>query len=323
MQTAQHIIISRTDNIGDVVLTLPMATWLKQHLPTCKISFLARDYVADVVNAYADIDAFISWDAWQHLPFAEAKKALSDLRADTILHVFPNKQIAKLAKAARITNRIGSSHRVYHWFTCNQRVAFSRKNSPLHEAQLNLQLLRPLGINTLRSLLELQQVLCLPKSTNINDPVKDLLVEDRFNLVVHPLTNGNTQEWSLENFTKLIQRLPLEKFTVIVTGTQKERARLQWLLNRCPHVKDAVGKLTLAELMQLLSHANGIIANSTGPLHLGAALSIYALGLYPNARGMDVSRWGAIGEQVTTLSADNLQQIKVAQVAAIIESWQK
>ena len=323
MPIAPHIIISRTDNIGDVTLTLPMATLLKQHFPTCKISFLARDYVASIVASYPDIDAFVSWDRLQDLPFFKAKKALSDLQADTILHVFPNRQLAKLAKAAGITNRIGSSRRVYHWFTCNQRVNFSRKNSTLHEAQLNLQLLRPLGVNTRLSLRQLQQLLRLPKNTNVNNHVKGFLTEGCFNLVVHPLTNGHTPEWSLNNFKQLVQMLPREKFAVIITGTQKERPRLQMLLRECPQAKDAVGKLTLAELLQLLSNANAVIANSTGPLHLGAALGMHAMGLYSTKKGLDVLRWGPIGKQVRTVSAADIQRIEVAEVVAIIKSWQQ
>ncbi len=321
MQTAPHFIISRTDNIGDIVLALPMATLLKQRLPTCKISFLARDYVADVVAAYADIDAFISWDALQRLPFSQAAMELRRLRADTILHVFPNKQIAKLAKTARIANRIGSSRRIYHWFTCNKRVNFSRKHSSLHEAQLNLQLLQPSGINTLISLPELQQLLRLPKSANINDKVKSLLTEDGCNIVVHPLTNGNTPEWPLEKFTCLIQQLSVKEFSVIITGTEQERPRLQTLFSACPQIKDAVGQLTLTELMQLLSHVHGIVANATGPLHLGAALGVNTLGIYPTAKGSDISRWGAIGERVKTLSAADVNQITPEQVGAIIDSW--
>ena len=35
-----RIILSRTDSIGDVVLTLPMAAALKQSFPGCTVVFL-------------------------------------------------------------------------------------------------------------------------------------------------------------------------------------------------------------------------------------------------------------------------------------------
>jgi len=57
-----RIIISRTDSIGDVVLTLPMAGALKEINPGCKIIFLGRDYTRDVVSLSKHVDEFASWD---------------------------------------------------------------------------------------------------------------------------------------------------------------------------------------------------------------------------------------------------------------------
>ncbi len=58
----QKIILSRTDSIGDVILTLPMAGILKEMLTDCYIIFLGRDYTRDVVSLSIHIDEFISWD---------------------------------------------------------------------------------------------------------------------------------------------------------------------------------------------------------------------------------------------------------------------
>ncbi|MBC8084972.1 MAG: glycosyl transferase, partial [Hymenobacter sp.] len=44
-----------------------------------------------------------------------------------------------------------------------------------------------------------------------------------------------------------------------------------------------------------LSEADGLVAGSTGPLHLAAALGRYALGLYPPIRPMHPSRWAPLG----------------------------
>ena len=36
------IIINRSDAIGDLVLTLPMAVWIKRHFPHAKVGFIVR-----------------------------------------------------------------------------------------------------------------------------------------------------------------------------------------------------------------------------------------------------------------------------------------
>ena len=43
----QNLLIVRTDRIGDVVLSLPLAGIIKSEFPNCKITFLVREYTKD------------------------------------------------------------------------------------------------------------------------------------------------------------------------------------------------------------------------------------------------------------------------------------
>ena len=52
----RHVLICRTDNLGDVVLTLPLAGYLRQLFPALKIGFLCRRYAAAVVKQCSAID---------------------------------------------------------------------------------------------------------------------------------------------------------------------------------------------------------------------------------------------------------------------------
>ena len=101
-----HVLITRTDNIGDVVLTLPLAGWLKQRFPHIRISFLCREYAAPMVRCCKALDAVVAVEQIQDMT-AELK--LSDI--DTIIFAKPDRAIAKAAKAAGIRNRVGTSHR--------------------------------------------------------------------------------------------------------------------------------------------------------------------------------------------------------------------
>ena len=64
---------------------------------------------------------------------------------------------------------------------------------------------------------------------------------------------------------------------------------------------DLCGKTSLNDLIQLISHADGLIAGSTGPLHLAANFGIHALGIYPPIQPRHPERWGPIGEKAETL----------------------
>ena len=143
-----RIIVSRTDSIGDVMLTLPFCAWLKECFPQATLVFLARGYTIPVVACFKPVDEILDWDLIVNLPIAEK---IGLLKADCIVHLFPNKDVAALSKKAKIPYRIGTSHRIFHFLTCNYKVNFSRKNSSLHEAQLNFELARPFGLKSIPS----------------------------------------------------------------------------------------------------------------------------------------------------------------------------
>jgi len=288
-------IISRTDAIGDVVLTLPVAGVLKSLYPRCTISFLGRSYTEEVVKACEHVDRFLNWDELKELPQAEAARALAATGADTFIHVFPDKRIARLARQAGIRERIGTTNRIYHWFTCNRLVRLSRRHSPFHEAQLNLQLLAPLGAKELYSLEEIRGYYGLTRLPSLPPAIAGLPDPARFNLVLHPKSRGSAREWGLANFAGLIRLLPHHQFKVFITGTAAEGELLRPLLQEFPFLTDLTGRLSLGELMTFLSRVDGLVAASTGPLHLAAAVGIDALGIYPPIRPMHPGRWAPIG----------------------------
>ena len=150
------IIISRTDAIGDVVLTLPMASIIKTILGNdVKVLFFGRTYTYPVISCCDSIDGFINYDTFLGFDKKGQVDFLKAYNADAIIHVFPRSNIAMAAKKAEIGERIGTTNRLYHWFSCNKLVALKRKNTSFHEAQLNIRLLKPLGHSGKISLSEL------------------------------------------------------------------------------------------------------------------------------------------------------------------------
>jgi heptosyltransferase-3 len=257
---------------------------LRSLYPDSRIYFLGRSYTRDVVQACEHVDEFLNWDELKELP-----------EADAIIHVFPNKQIARLAKRAGIAQRIGTTNRIYHWWTCNRLVRLSRKNSPYHEAQLNLKLLVPLGAKELYTPDEIGGYYGLTRLAPLPPAIAGLIDPHRFNLVLHPKSRGSAREWGLDNFRELIGLLPPDRFNIFISGTSAEGELLRPLLNELPGLVDLTGRLSLGELIAFLSRVDGLVAASTGPLHLAAALGINALGIYPPIRPMHPGRWAPIG----------------------------
>ena len=295
MLNSQNILISRTDAIGDVILTLPLAGIIKKFFPSAKVFFLGKTYTKDIISLSKHVDEFINWSEIELLPINKQIEAIKKYNIDTVLHIFPNRGIAKLAKQSGIKNRIGTSHRPFHWTTCNKLIRFSRKKSDLHEAQLNTKLLKPLGINQDFSLEELGQYYGFEKVKDLSNEHSTLLDSKRFNLILHSKSKGSAREWGLDNFKRLIDILPKEQYKIFLSGTEEDGLSFRDKLVGAENVVDISGTMNLQEFISFINSADGLIAASTGPLHIAAALGKRALGIYPPIRPMHPGRWKPLG----------------------------
>jgi heptosyltransferase-3 len=320
----QHILISRTDAIGDVVLTLPLCGYLKSLYPGVKISFLGRTYTHSVIDACTAVDSFINYDELKTLPLAEQVADLKVRQIDIIIHVYPRKELANLAKAAGIKLRIGTKNRVFHWLTCNKLVKLSRKSSPLHEAQLNIVLLQPLGVTRLPTVNELTGYYNFDPQIKLLPHFAGLLDSQRFNLIIHPKSHGSGREWSLMRFAELISLLPATKFKIFISGSEKEKKLLKdWIATLPNGVTDITGIMPLGQFIKFIAAADGLVAASTGPLHIAAESGIHALGLYPTLPSIHASRWGPVGAKAQYLQTDggDLDKITADDVYNTVKNW--
>jgi len=320
----QHILISRTDAIGDVVLTLPLCGYLKSIYPDAKISFLGRTYTGPIINACSAVDTFINYDELKALPDAKQVAALKAKHIDVIIHVYPRKEIAALAKNAGIKLRIGTTNRVFHWLTCNKLVKLSRKKSLLHEAQLNIVLLQGLGIMAVPDVAQLPDYYDFKPKGPLRKELADLFDRKRFNLIIHPKSHGSGREWSLQRFSELIGLLPPEQFKIFISGSEKEKTLLKdWIAGLPNSVVDMTGAMPLEQLVKFIAKADGLLAAGTGPLHIAAETGIHTLGLFPSIGSIHARRWGPVGKQAEYIQAPEgeLDVITAADVYNKIKTW--
>ena len=300
------LLISRTDGIGDVVLTLPLAGLIKAQHPDLHIAFLGQPYTRAVIEACGFIDEFIDWQQISELLPDDQVIALRQENFDAIIHVFPRKGIAQLAKKAGIPCRIGTTGRLFHWFTCNRLVFLTRRRSRLHEAQLNVKLGKRLIKSDEISEKEISQLYGLNRVEMLPETLLHQLSSDKFNLILHPKSKGSAREWGSVNFAALSAMLPREKYNIIITGTQQEGEllRKEDFFAKAGDVLDLTGRMSLAEMISFIHASDGLVAASTGPLHLAAALGKVALGLYPPLRPMHPGRWKPLGKHAGFLVAE-------------------
>ncbi|MCS6904521.1 MAG: glycosyltransferase family 9 protein [Bacteroidia bacterium] len=293
-KTYGSILISRTDSIGDVILTLPLCGFLKELFPSCNILFLGTSYTLPILERCKYIDMPLDWQEIKQKPWREQVEYMRFMRIAQVIHVFPRFSIAKLCYQASIPIRIGTSHRLYHWWYCNRLVPLGRKNSFLHEAELNIQLLKPLTKQ--RPTRPLWHYYGIISSTTTFTSLFEK--NTRPKIILHPGSRGSAKNWPLNYWHALIELLIKAEYQVILTGSAAEADILaSWVSNLPSTIYNLMGKLTLSELIDCIAASDLLVAASTGPLHIAAALGKFTVGLYVPLKPLYPQRWAPLGEK--------------------------
>lgn len=335
-----RVLVAKTTHLGDLVISLPLASALKRREPGCTVIYLTHRATADVARHCADIDeVYVLPETTEELA-----TLLAGLKIDIFVQVNGAHWLAKAAFDAAIPIRIGTMFRYYNYRFCTHLVANSRAFAGLNKRQLDLQYLRPMGIDAT----DWPEVLALSKCARpvVNTAScalgpRQFANERRTIVISASLVTARAHQWPLEAYSRLIRSFDPDKFHWFVCGVSSERDSLGPLLGAHQHdnnVTDLVGKLSLAEFMGFIGECDGLIAGSTGPVHLAAAMGIHTLGLYPSSRS-DIRRWAPVGPKasvihsnqrctgksvargVNAVSCPCIVAITPARVAERVQSW--
>ena len=182
----KKIILSKTNQLGDVIMGLAVAKAIKNIEPSCIIFFLATNYTQDLIKHFPAVNHFLNWDEMKN-DTTDGMKSIQKVKADIIIHLRAKKKIAQAAKKAGIPLRIGSIYRLYNWFSCNKILNISRNNSStLHDVQFDLKYITALKPDYKLPTMTNTKKLVSCNVTTINKNIYDLIDPTKFNLILHP-----------------------------------------------------------------------------------------------------------------------------------------
>jgi ADP-heptose:LPS heptosyltransferase len=303
----ESIIIFRTDGIGDVILTLPMASALKQARPDARVTFCVRSYTAPIVRLCPDVDDVVEISGRDlDSGICRFAASLKNAMYGAAVFAYPRPRLALASRIAGIPRRIGSAYRPYS-LLFSDRVHDHRHDSRFHESEYNIRLLGPLGCSPEASI---GQLLELPHGLKqiARERLSSMGIGCGGKLIVlHPGSRGSAKEWGIENFARLGAAIA-EAFPdadILVTGTSPELQSMEYVAGLSgPEAHVYCGDDGLDLFAAVLSHASVCVANSTGPLHLASALGVPVVGLYPFQTECNPRRWRPLGRDVSVLMPD-------------------
>ena len=288
-----RILVVRPDRMGDVILSTPTLTALHQKFPNAEIGMMVAPYTRDVIDGHPDLDFIMIYDdKGKHQGVAGFWALVKDLKDQNLSRLYllhPRFRLALSAFLAGIPVRVGTSYRAYS-FLFNHPVKLHRRNSGKHEAELNLQM-----ISTDYCMQDFDLKFHIPQwaETRIQSLLAERQIKSPF-VVLHPGSGGSAQDWPWQRFAQLAHHIgKLQTVTVILTGSKKEKELIDKIQNYCDYCLCRLdGQLSIKELAALYKRAAGVVANSTGPLHLAVAVGTVVLGLYCSLPACHPNRWG-------------------------------
>lgn len=295
MNSPEKILIVRTDRIGDVVLSLPMAELVKKKYPDCKVAYFIRDYTSPLIDGNPFIDeVVVAEESNGEILFNKNLKKIKSKNFDTCVVVNPTLKISLTLFFAGINNRIGTGYRWYS-FLFNNKVFEHRKYAEKHELEYNVNLLNKIGIGFKDFSNEIKFHLKVDEKSS--EKINSILFERGFKsgnkiVIIHPGSGGSSVDLPKEKLIELTKMIgSLNNVSIIITGSKNESALCKEF-EISESVLNFSGQIDLSLLIALINKADLFISNSTGPMHIAAALGVYVIGFFPKILSCSQKRWG-------------------------------
>ncbi len=287
----KRVVVRGTNWVGDAVMTVPALRELRRVLPQAHITLVSRPGTADIFIDADFIDEVLVYDrtglssAWKQA--SEWRRRRFDLAL-----LFQNAfEAAAIAFLARVPQRIG--------YDADRRGKLLTKAIPSpawkddrHEIYYYLNLVAELerildGASDVESAGSIEPQFALEVSADRQHRAKEFLREHGLHadaplvLLCPGSINSRAKRWPAERYAALADHFAATGASVALIGSPAEmEVSDQVCRSALNHPIVLTGKTSVAEATAIISVANVLITNDTGPAHIGSAVGTPTLVIF-------------------------------------------
>lgn len=279
-----RFLVVNLNQVGAVVLSLPVFGALRRAFPNAFIATLVREAMTPLLVGNPHVDAVVTWEKhWSLSRKVTAIKTLRQLYCEIAFNLSNSFERCLLTWLSGARQRIGFQS-AEGAFLLTHRVA----EPPLrHSADLNLDLVRALGVSVGE---EAREGLRIWLTENDWDFVRQWerkvgLSEEEPLVGLNP--GGATSplnRWMPEAFGVLAKLLRAFPCGVIVLGGKEDLEAARQIQ---AVAKDAAwyltGQLTLRQLIAIIARCWVLVTGDTGPMHIATAVDTPVVALFGRA----------------------------------------
>jgi heptosyltransferase-2 len=268
--TPKRIAVRAPNWLGDVILSLPALRDVRRAFPSASLGVVARSKVATLYQAVPEVDAVLRADGLFH--------EVSALRGRFDLGILlPNSFGTALAFVlAGIPERWG--------YATQGRTTLLTRHAPVSSGVRGRS-----QVHYYRAMLA---AMGLPTSDGLDTSIvpppswveagRALLGPGRFLGIAPGAAKGTAKQWPPERFALAADRLSQELGTSVVLLGAKEdavAAASVAALMKTPS-RNLCGRTDLSAFVGVVACLDGLVANDSGAMHLGASLGIPTVGVF-------------------------------------------
>lgn len=284
-----RLLITRTDKLGDFMLTWPALADARAALSDARIDVLVSPAVEEIARACPYVDEVIV-DSGGSL--RELQRHLRAGNYDAAVVLFSTARVGLSLWSARVPYRLAPATKL-HQLLFNRRLRQRRSQSLKPEYEYNRDLIRQLLIDHgLPAPAPLPQppfwVLPTDSLRQMNNADSACLV------IIHPGSGGSARNLTLNQYGKLANQMKSDRpLSILITAGPGEADQANLLAQSITQHKVSVHVSThgLVAFAHVLGKADLFVSGSTGPLHIAGALDVPTLAFYPRRRSSTALRW--------------------------------
>ncbi|NQT32568.1 MAG: glycosyltransferase family 9 protein, partial [Candidatus Omnitrophica bacterium] len=208
----KRILITRTDRLGDVVLSTPIIRYIRKSYPDAYIAFMVKPENRDIVANNPHLDEVIVYDKRgeqkSFLSTVKFAQKLKQKKFDTAIALHPTNRVHIMLFLARIPVRIGYDRKMGHLLT--KKIPHNKQKGLKHEVDYSFDLLKNAGFYV-KGAGRKPYMTTSEEDKHLVDAVfKDSDLRDNI-IAIHVGASCSSKRWFPERFAKVADILH-EKF---------------------------------------------------------------------------------------------------------------
>ena len=288
----ESILVIKLRYIGDVVLSTPVLTRLREGFPTARITILLNAGTEEVVRGHPALDEVLVVERRGMVRQWRLLQELRRRRFDLVVDLTDGDRSAIVTWLSGAPVRLGynSEHR---WRGRLYSRLVQADPYRMHRVRYHLAATEALDLS---GPAPGPSMAIAPDARHMAHLLfKDLQIEaDRPVVCLHPGARWWFKAWPVERFAELADRIQTEtEAQTVFLGSEQDRQVVQRIgaAMRTPH-RSLAAQTGLQVLAAVLKRAILMISNDNGPMHLAAAVGTRVVGLFGPS---DPAVWGPWG----------------------------